>query len=221
MANVQKNNLKIVLIIIFVVALVSGIGVYQALHQKPAVPALPQNLAIDGSFLPQPKLLQKFQLTDNTGKPFTVDSLQGHWTLLFFGFTNCGYVCPTSMAALNKMYHLLEKQLPAHQMPQVIMVSVDPDRDTVEKMNAYVKAYNPNFIGARGDEKATQQLENQLSVVAVKVVPKDGDQKNYAINHSAEIMVIDPNAQLRAFLSFPHEGKQMAKDYVTIINHVK
>ena len=113
----------------------------------------------------------------------------------------------------------LEKDLPQDQLPQVVLVSVDPERDTTQRINEYVKAFNPHFIGARGDMAATTALEKQLHIISVKMLA-DGQGKNhYTINHSAEIMLFNPSAKLQAFLSYPHQAEQMANDYKLIIGN--
>lgn len=170
---------------------------------------------IAATLLGKPRPINQFVLTDINGKNFGKENLRGHWTLMFFGFTNCGYVCPTTLAGLNQMYSELQSELPAAQMPQVVMVSVDPERDSVEVMRAFVHKFNKNFIGVRGDIKQTKQLAKQMSAVFTKVVMADG---TYMMNHSAEIMLVDPQGNLRAFLPFPHKGPQMANDYMVLIN---
>jgi protein SCO1/2 len=168
----------------------------------------------EGVYLPQPRTdIMDFKLTDNHGKPFTRDNLKGHWTMMFFGFTNCGLVCPTTLAALRDMYKTLQKTLPADQLPQVVMVSVDPERDTVKRMNDYVTSFDPHFIGARADIDETVQLEKNLHIAAAKIESNG----HYTINHSAEILLFNPLGQLQAFLTYPHHAPQMVKDYQDIL----
>lgn len=205
------------LFIFSVVIIVAAIVIYFGLipQQKPIQSAA--NIKIDGVFLPQAKEIIDFQLTDNHGKPFTKENLKGHWTMLFFGFTNCGMVCPTTMAALNKMYLTLEKELPENQLPHVVMISVDPERDSVKRMNEYVTAFNSHFIGARGDMAVTEALEKQLSIAAVKMQAEGTGKNHYSINHSAEILLFNPDAKLQAYLAYPHLPEQMVKDYKLIV----
>ena len=122
------------------------------------------------------------------------------------------------MAALNQMYQALQRELPDNKLPQVVLVSVDPERDTVEKMNEYVTAYNSHFIGVRAEIAETIALEKQLHIAVAKM-QADGQGKNhYMINHSAEIMLFNPDAKLQAYLSYPHQAAQMIKDYKLILN---
>lgn len=213
----SRKNKIVVSIILTVVVLIAAIEIYFGFLQNHEVA---NNVKIDGVFLAQTKEMDDFHLTASNGKPFTKESLKGHWTMMFFGFTNCGMVCPTTMAALNDMYKKLEKDLPKEQMPQVVMVSVDPDRDSLQKMKEYVTTFNPNFLGARAEITETVALEKQLHIAAAKM-QVDGQGKNeYTINHSAEVLLFNPKGQLQAYLSYPHQAEQMAKDYKLIIQSV-
>ena len=213
MSTQARSHSKLIVIILLSVVLLTAFVAYFGIVKK-----LPQHeeVKIDGLVLAKPKPMVDFQLTDNTGKPFNKDSLKGHWTMMFFGFTNCGMVCPTTMASLNSMYKTLQKEIPDSRLPSVVMVSVDPERDTVEKMNEYVTAFNPNFIGARAELPEITALEKELHLVAVKMQAGDG-KNQYTINHSAEIMVFNPAGELQAFMSYPHEPVKMVQDFKKIL----
>jgi protein SCO1/2 len=216
----QVSHTKLIFILLTMAAILATVivsfGVIR--HQQRVYDV--KNIKIDGFFLPTPKEISNFKLTTNQGKIFTKDDLKGHMTLMFFGFTNCRYVCPTTLATLNKMYQILEKELPANQLPQMIMVSVDPERDSVEKMNSYVNSFNPHIIGARSDTKQILALAKQLNIVAIKV--QEGPGKNdYYMDHSAEILVFNPEGQLQAYLSYPHKVKQMIEDYKSMLSVMK
>ena len=213
----SRQNKKLIFIILAVAVLVVAIEIYFGFLQHHEVA---NNVKIDGIFLAQTKEIDDFHLIDTQNKSFSKKNLNGHWTMMFFGFTNCAMVCPTTMAALAEMYKQLEKDLPANQMPQIVMVSVDPDRDTLERMKDYVTSFNPQFIGARADIAETIALEKQLHIAAAKM-QVDGQGKNqYTMNHSAEILLFNPKGQLQAYLSFPHQAEQMAKDYKLIVKTV-
>jgi len=199
---------------VVVVGLVLYFGIFQTGNKSQTA----QTIKIDGIYLPTPKEINDFTLADTQGNTFTKANLKGHWTLMFFGFTNCALVCPTTMAAVNKMYQALQSELPADKMPKIVMVSVDPDRDTVARMKSYVTSFNPNFLGARAGIKEITALEKQLNIVAVKI-QTDGKGKNhYTIDHSAEILVFNPNGQLQAYLSYPHKAEQMVQDYKLMLS---
>jgi len=212
----SSKNKKFISIILAVIVLVSAIEIYFSFLQRHEVA---NNVKINGVFLAQTKEINDFHLMTD-GKSFSKENLNGHWTMMFFGFTNCGMVCPTTMAALGNMYKQLEKDLPANQMPHVVMVSVDPDRDSQQKMKEYVTTFNPNFIGARADIAETVALEKQLHIAAAKMQVDGQDKNQYTINHSAEILLFNPKGQLQAYLSYPHQPEQMVKDYKLIIKSV-
>ena len=218
MSNTRKSHSKLVILILFIIASLSMLMIYYGVL-KPIKDsaAQAQNIKVNGIFLPTPQSLNDFSLTDNSGKEFTKESLKGRWTLMFFGFTNCGIVCPTTMAALNKMYRTLQEQLPDNRLPRIVMVSVDPERDTVARMNEYVSSFNPHFKGVRGDEAATDALEKQFHIAAAKM-QAEGGKDQYTINHTAEILVINPRGELQAFLSYPHKPEQMVKDYKALLS---
>lgn len=214
---VKKNHNKLIFIILFVFFMAAGVIIYFGSVRNQGKVYSAQTVKVDGTVLTPAKQITDFQLVDGNGNPFTKESLKGHWTMMFFGFTNCGVVCPTSMSALNRMYQNLQKQLPNDQLPQVVMVSVDPERDTMEKMKKYVASFNPNFVGTTGKTPDILALTKQVHVVAIKIQAEGQDKNNYSVDHSAEVLVFNPNAELQAYLSYPHHPEQMVKDYKSII----
>lgn len=208
-ASSHKKTLSILLLTMVVIAFVAiYFGIAQ--HQQKIRPS---DIKIEGAYLSPAKEISDFRLTTNEGKSFSKDNLKGHWTLMFFGFTNCGVVCPTTMSNLNKMYKVLEKDLPENKMPHILMVTVDPERDTVDQMNSYVHTFNPHFMGATGEPNDLIALEKQLHIVAVKVQVDKEDPEDYYYDHSAEILLINPEGKVQAYLSYPHKPEQLAKDY--------
>jgi len=217
MSNVQKkNHTKLIVILFCMMVIVSTLVIYYGLidHHKKTVNV--GAIKINGILLPQPNVIQNFAFTDHYGNTFTKDNLKGHWSFLFFGFTNCGYVCPTTMTVLNKMYKMLEKNLSSEKLPMVILVSVDPERDTVARMNDYINSFNPRFVGLRADSQLTDAFVKNMHVSAVKMQAEGADDQ-YTINHSAEILLINPDAKVQAYFSYPHNADQMAKDYKLIL----
>jgi protein SCO1/2 len=172
---------------------------------------------INGILLPSSQKITNFAFTDHNGKTFTEQNLKNHWTMMFFGFTNCAMVCPTTMAELDSMYKQLEKDKDVKEMPQIVMVSVDPERDTMEKMNEYVNTFNPKFLGVRADITETVALEHQLHIAAAKIESDGTGANHYTINHTAEILLFNPKGELQAYLSYPHKGDKLAVDYKNIL----
>lgn len=223
MANTEgKNkNSKIMLILLLDVVIISALIFYFGIIRPAQKGAEKAAIKIDGVFFSQPTEISDFNLTDNHGRAFTRENLKGHWTMMFFGFTNCAMVCPTTLDSLNKMYHQMQKEMPANQLPQIAFISVDPDRDTIEKINDYVTGFNTHFIGARAEIPETIALEKQLHIVAAKMNVDYQGENHYTINHSAEILLFNPQAKLQAYFSYPHEPEQMVKDYKLILTTLK
>ena len=161
--------------------------------------------------------LPPLSFVDQQGEPFGPERLRGHWSILFFGFTQCPDVCPTTLATLAQV----EKQLadlPAEQRPQIILMSVDPKRDTPEQLAGYVKSFSPTFTGVTGGasdgEAAMHEFALKLGVpVAITQLPGGG----YTVDHSGAIFVIDPSGSLRALSSTPHNVPIIASDYRSIV----
>ncbi len=214
----QKNHLPFIFVLLLFSALVAFIVLYFAVIAKhPHITKDLSQVKIDGVVLNEPKAINDFKLFDHHGNTFTVRDLKDHWTMLFFGFTNCGYVCPTTMTALTKMYRSLEQELPKDQLPKIVLISVDPERDTMERMSEYVSAFNPAFIGVRGEASDIDAFTKQLHITSIKMQADGEGANHYMINHSAEILLINPEGKIQAYFSYPHEPNQMSKDYKAIL----
>lgn len=172
---------------------------------------------VSATVLTPPKLIKAFDLKDSDGASFTNKNLKGHWTFLFFGFTRCGYVCPTSMATLKQAYEKLE-QNKAVPKPQVVFVSIDPERDDLQRIHRYVTSFNQDFKGATGSQLALSQLTSQLGILSMKIVRKGQPTGSYDIDHSGSILLVNPEGDLRAVFSMPHSADNIAKDYVRLVH---
>lgn len=211
----NKNHKMIIFMLISLIFFISALAIY-AVKLQLGAKRTRAPLNIDGVYLTQSQKISDFKLTDQNGNLFTRDKMLDHWTFMFFGFTNCGMVCPTTLSELNKMVKHLENDIPKNELPQIVLITVDPERDSVKRMKEYLNAFNPNFIGLRGEEESLSLLKKELHIASAKM--EAGANKNqYTINHSAEIMVFNPKAELQAFLSYPHTAAQMEKDYKLII----
>lgn len=167
----------------------------------------------NGVMLPTQKAMVAFDLKDDHGKTFTNANLKGHWSLIFFGFTNCPMLCPTTMAELNKAYKILEEDK-VKVMPKVLFISIDPERDTIKKIRSYVTGFNKNFEGATGKQAELKRFTKQLGIMYEKAT-KSGE-KNYDIQHNGAIIVVNPKGEWSAVLSYPQKATSIAKDFVTI-----
>jgi protein SCO1 len=160
-----------------------------------------------GTLLPSPRPLAPFSLTDQDGAPMTADSLRGQWTFVAFGFTSCPDVCPTTMANLAA----LADRLGDRDAAAFLFVSVDPERDTPEGIGQYVRYFNPSFLGATGTHEELRGLTGQLGVLYARA-PEQDTAMGYLVDHSASILLLDPEVRLAAVFSGPHRPDAMAQD---------
>ncbi|MBA2657068.1 MAG: SCO family protein [Tatlockia sp.] len=211
----QKNGIsKTVLTLLVIIALVTGIFVSQHYHSKKMV----DRSQFNGTLLDKSRKVKPFALTGIDNQPFTNTSLKGQWTLIFFGFTNCGFVCPTAMAELGKMYRILEEKK-VNPLPKVVMISIDPQRDTQNKLNSYVKAFHNHFYGARGDDEMVRQMTKEMGIAYAKVaLPNSEEGANYDMQHSGALMLLNPEGELTAFFTTPHQATLLAKDYLLLVS---
>lgn len=169
-----------------------------------------QSLDITGN----KEFAQDFSLQDPQGKTRTLADYKGKAVVMFFGYTHCPDVCPTTMAQLGQVMQKLGNDA---QRVQVIFVTVDPQRDTAALMAQYAPAFNPSFIGLRpADDAALKQVTKSFRVVANKVPGSTPD--NYTIDHTAGIYVFDPSGQLRLFMRPDEPVDAMAQDLKTLIS---
>ena len=147
--------------------------------------------------LSPPIALPSVTLIDQNNTPVKTTDLQGGWSLMFFGFTNCPDICPTTLMSMNQV----SKRLPQESI-RYVFVSLDPERDTPEKMKEYVSFFNPEFIGLTGKKADIDQLSEALGII----YDYEGDVNagKYTVNHYAAILVIDPKARVRAHILPPH-----------------
>jgi protein SCO1/2 len=157
-----------------------------------------------GTWLPQPRAVADFQLRDIYGEPFTHASLAGAPTLVFFGFTHCPDVCPTTLVKLTQV----RKQAGIAAL-RVLFVSIDPQRDTPQAVALYVHAFDPEFLGATGDDAAIGRLAREFSVAVNRVELPGGD---YTMDHSAVVFLLDDAARIVAIFTPPFDIAQMAAD---------
>lgn len=209
----QKKGISLTIAVIAsVIAILLGIyfaNIWQIKKDKEFVNQFP------GTIFGQPRHVSQFDFAATDGKAFNNARLKGHWTLVFFGFTNCPVLCPTSMSALAHMYQDLEKA-DVKNLPQVVLVSLDPPRDNQAKLKNYVTSFNPNFIGALSDTRQIKALTRELGIAYMKDKSKDGG-KTYNIQHSGAIMIFNPNGNLQGFYALPHKPEVMAKNYQQLI----
>jgi len=156
--------------------------------------------------LPKAKSLKEFSLQDANGNPFTATSLANRYSILFFGYTSCPDICPTTMQVLGQLYKNLEQAGESNQY-QVVFVSVDPGRDDANKLKKYVEYFNKAFVGVSGRPDQIAALAGQLG--AAYEVHADNKKSDYGVDHTGLLFVTNPNSEFAAILSPPHEADKI------------
>jgi protein SCO1/2 len=172
------------------------------------------HVPIHGTYLIKSIELPEFTLKDQYENNFTKQQFLKHWTLLYFGFTHCESICPTTMHVITQSYNIIKNKVSKEQLPQVVFITIDPERDTPQKLTQYLSRFNPNFIGLRGSAEQTSSLEKQLHI------PVSKDQANNW-SHGMDILLINPDAKIQAYFHFPHKPSRLANEYQQITEQAK
>lgn len=141
---------------------------------------------------PQPRAVPEFELQRANGGTLTLADWKGRWNLVFIGFTHCPDVCPTALAILKQAWTHWQQDGHAKDV-QVNFISVDPARDTPDVLKTYVGFFSPDFVGATGSDAELDKLAKSLGLVYAR---HDTDSGDYAVDHSANILIIDPQGRL-------------------------
>lgn len=196
------------LLYILVAALGLGLGLWWALHRAPAPAAVPPPALETIRLLPEPRPLADFALQTAGGATLDKAALQGRWTLAFLGFTHCPDICPTTLAELAQAEKALA-DLPEAQRPRVLFVSADPERDSPDRVVEYARWFSPQALAATAPVPALETFAKQLMLVFVKVPLDNGD---YTIDHSAQVVLLDPEVRFAGFIRPPLSPKAIADD---------
>lgn len=194
-----RQSVKMGLLVSGLIMLAAVIGVLAAMYQnqepEPAVPGL---------LWPEPKTLGPFSAIDYDNNPFTLTDLRGKWSLLFFGFTHCPDICPVTLAVMDKTHSRLDQAGDV----QFVFVTVDPERDTSERMEQYLTSFNPEFVGLGGSAEQIAGLTGQIGLPYFR--DKTQDEENYLINHGGSLFLIDPLGRMVGIFSAPHDALNIA-----------
>jgi protein SCO1/2 len=166
-----------------------------------------------GTWFPSARPVGALALTAHTGRAFGAADLAGHPTLVFFGFTHCPDVCPTTLVTLAAV-----KKSGALPDLRVLFVSVDPQRDTPPVLAAYVHAFDPDFIGATGDAAEIARLAQKFGVAVARVDLPGGD---YTMDHSAAVFLLDRRGEIVAVFTPPFEVAPLAADLRRVASRLR
>ncbi|MCI0750058.1 MAG: SCO family protein [Nevskiales bacterium] len=165
-----------------------------------------------GILLPTPRPVAPFALTRQDGVAFTEADLRGHWSLLFAGFTYCPDVCPTTLTVMKQVEQGLRD---SRRALNAVFVSVDPERDTPEQLSRYVRYYSPTLTGITGPFEQLDRLCASLGIAYIKV-PGTLPQ-NYTVDHSAVLVLVNPQGQVAAYFQPPHRVEALTADLTQMI----
>jgi protein SCO1/2 len=188
-----------------VLLLAAGAGALLAKHQFRPVPAVELET---GTRLIPPLEPPPFSLVSHTGAPFDREALRGQWTFMFFGFTHCPGICPMTLTTLADVRKRL-RDLPAQELPRIVLVSVDAERDTPERMAQYVVEFDAPIVGVTGPVEGIDQFAAGFGIAHRKVPTGSG----YMVDHSAVILLFDPEGREAAVFSPPHTAEHLSADY--------
>ncbi len=203
---------KIALLAAAAVAVCAGIvfGILSRSDDRPG---------IAGFVYPEPKTISPFKLAEHDGSSFDLEALRGKWSFVYFGYTYCPDVCPTTLAELGRVQKSLEEAgLDAGN--QYFFVSVDAQRDTPQRLAQYVAFFNKKFVGATGTDEALTKFTQEAGVVYS--FPQGRKGKNYAVDHSSTVALstvalFDPNARLAAVFTSPHKAEEIVEGFRKIL----
>ncbi|MDH0483730.1 MULTISPECIES: SCO family protein [Pseudomonas] len=201
----MSRTQKTVLVLAAVVALVVGLTVNKVLNSKgdgtDKVALLDAGIVL----LPQSRSLPDLTLTNQEGQAVTANQLEGKWSLLFFGYTFCPDICPATLAQMRQLQGMLPAE--AKERLRVVLVTVDPHRDTPEQLKKYLAYFDPGFQGLTGSQEDIQKL---ASAVSIPFIPADTSKENYTVDHSGNLVIIGPDGSQRGFIRAPVNVDKLA-----------
>lgn len=204
----ERNRIISLTAVVLATVALAALVVYVSLP-KPNSRPLPPGLG--HILLPEARELKPFTLTDINGHSFDLNSLQGKWTFVFFGYTHCPDICPTTLNTLRGTARQLEQADGVLASTQFVFISVDPKRDNPGHLKQYLAYFHPDFLGATGDKEQIDNLARQLGAMYMFDGDTSGD--GYIVNHSATIMLIDPHARWVGRFNPPHRSVRIADDF--------
>ena len=197
-------------LLLVVACLAGGLGLWasQRFH-APATPAPPAVKAV--TLMPTPRTLPAFSLQQSDGTALTPEDLAGHWTVVFIGFTHCPDICPTTLAQLASA----QKQwasIPTGSRPRVLFISADPERDTPKATGEYAHAFHADTLAATAPIPQLEDFARSLSLVFMKAPGPSGKPDDYSIDHSAALVLLDPQVRMAGVAQPPFDIRAIAAD---------
>ncbi len=186
-------------------------GFWLAINQQHDGPLISEEVGI---VYPQAREIGEFTLVDYDGQAIDESRFMGKWWLVYFGFTFCPDACPIALSDMKKVKQQLEEKI--KKQVDFAFISVDPDRDTPERLKEYVQYFDAEFFAATGDPDDLQDLATKVGVVFI--VPENPADENYVVDHSTFMVLWNPRVNLQAIFKAPHKPEEVANGISNIIN---
>ena len=198
----MKKSHSLVLTLSALIAATSGIWLGQIFTDNTDISIKPAT--IQGAIYPNAKVIKNFELIDQLSNKVTKSGFFGHWSLIFVGYTHCPDICPTTLAVMDQVDEFMSQQ--QIQPPNIVFLSIDPERDTPQKLKSYVSYFNKKFIALTGSLSEITKVTQQLNAVFRKAPGMSGEisEKDYLMDHSSALMLINPDGNLQSILTAPH-----------------
>ncbi len=199
-----------------VLAIILGV-VFYIENKKPSIQPVPETPAIASATVLNPtKPLINFSLQDSNGNPFTQKSLIGHWTLMFFGYADCPEICPTTLAIVSGVWRSFTAQ-GLDPKAQFVFATLDATVDTPVKLKNFLSRFHPDFIGITGNPTQIEELSKNMSIYSFRE-PTLNEKGQKIIDHSATLLLINPEGRLQALFTPPYQIETLKKDLALLID---
>lgn len=200
---------NLLIAIVAIIAVVTGAWLSQQFDSTTE-----ESRPLTATLLSGANALSDFDLVDHTGASAGPEIFEGQWDLVFFGFTHCPDICPLTLQVLSAARKELSETGFA-PLPRIVLVSVDPERDTPELLAQYIAYFGDDNMGITGELDEVRKLTDSLGIFFDKNVREDG---SYLVDHSSAVLLIDPNGEFRALFSAPHEQGNYVHDIPIIVD---
>ena len=202
----KQSGFKRILIAIIVAALAMAAGIWAA---RAVLEHNSVQDELDATRFPEAREIASFSLIDHNSAVFDNSVLKDRWSFIFFGYTHCPDVCPTTLSVLNSV---AQKLGDLDEDIRFVFLSVDPERDTPEQLAQFVSYFNGDFIGVTGTPEGIEQITRQLGVLHIRAQPEEGA-SGYLVDHSASVFLFDPDGRYHAVFSPPLSADAIAGDF--------
>ncbi len=200
------NSRRLIILVVATVAVAAGTLTSRWYASPPPAPRA-------ATVLPTPMELPEFSLLDQDGRAVSSDVFNGQWNLVFFGFTHCPDICPMTLQVLANAKRQLG-EAGQDPLPRIVLVSVDPERDTPESLRQYIDYFGDGNLGITGELAQIRKLTNALGIFFEKIPRDDGD---YTVSHSAVVLLVNPRGQFQALFGAPHDADTYVHDLPIIL----